>query len=61
MKFECFTIFFFFRKLLDNYFILLEKTGQDFWWVHDVQKLTSNTPHRSENIQKGLVCLCLFI
>lgn len=45
----------FLRKLLDNYNTLLEETGQDFWWVHDVQKLVSNTMHNPEKLKKGLV------
>lgn len=49
-------IFFFFRKLLNNYYTLLEETGQDFWWIHDVQKLALNTPHSSEKLKKGFVC-----
>lgn len=44
------------RKLLDQYYALLEKTGQDFWWIHDVQRLVSNTSHSSERLNKGLVC-----
>lgn len=47
------------RKLLDQYDTLLEKTGPDFWWIHDVQKLVSNTSHSTEKLKKGLVCLCL--
>jgi len=43
------------RQLLDQYYTLLEKTGQDFWWIHDVQKLVSNTPHSPEKLRKGLV------
>jgi len=49
-------LLFFARKLLDQYYALLEKTGQDFWWIYDVQKLVSNTPHSPEKLKKGLVC-----
>ncbi|XP_060838287.1 isoleucine--tRNA ligase, mitochondrial [Rhopalosiphum padi] len=42
------------EQLLDQYYTLLEKTGQDFWWIHDVQKLVSNTPHSPEKLRKGL-------
>lgn len=52
---HCF-FYFFLRTLLDNYYTLLEESGQDFWWIHDVQKLVSNTHHSSEKLKKGLVC-----
>ncbi|XP_060879352.1 isoleucine--tRNA ligase, mitochondrial [Metopolophium dirhodum] len=42
------------EKLLDQYYSLLEKTGEDFWWIHDVQKLVTNTPHSPEKLKKGL-------
>lgn len=51
----------FIRKLLDQYYALLEKTGQDFWWIHDVQKLVSNTSYSPEKLKKGLVCSVLLI
>lgn len=51
----------FVRKLLDQYYALLEKTGEDFWWIHDVQKLVSNTSHSPEKLKKGLVCSYLLI
>lgn len=43
------------RKLLEQYNALLEETGQDFWWIHDVQKLVSNTSHSPEKLIKGLL------
>lgn len=50
-----------FRNLMDQYYTLLEKTGEDFWWIHDVQKLVSNTSHNPEKLKKGLVCLNLLL
>lgn len=47
----------FLRKLLNNYYTLLEETGQDFWWAHDVQKLISNSYFHPEKVKKGLVCI----
>lgn len=35
--------------------MLLEETGQDFWWSHDMRKLVSNTSHSPEKLKKGLV------
>lgn len=60
MKFYIFYIFLP-RKLLDQYDSLLDTTGPDFWWIHDVQKLVSNTPHSPEKLKKGLVCSYLLL
>lgn len=44
------------RKLLNNYYTLLQKSGEDFWWIHDVQNLALNTTHFEKKLKKGIVC-----